>query len=179
MRKLYLLLLPLLICLGLESCLYPNGTSQSNVSADQDTQDQEVTLLHNPDGFMQPVADASQDRQQPGISKTGSYTSKNDVALYIHTYGKLPGNYITKQQAQALGWDNQSGNLNQVVPGMSIGGDRFGNYEGQLPKAKGRKYYECDIDYKKGRRNAKRIVFSNDGLIYYTEDHYNSFEKLY
>ncbi len=177
MRKLYLLLLPLLMCMGLMSCIYPNGTSQYNASADQDLQE---TTTHKPaDQFLQLPDQDGQPPQQSRIKKTGSYTSKNDVALYIHTYGKLPGNYITKQQAQALGWDNQSGNLNQVVPGMSIGGDRFGNYEGQLPKAKGRKYYECDIDYKKGRRNAKRIVFSNDGLIYYTEDHYNSFEKLY
>lgn len=62
---------------------------------------------------------------------------------------------------------------------MSIGGDRFGNREGLLPTAKGRKYYECDIDFDGTYRGAKRIVYSNDGLIYYTEDHYESFELLY
>lgn len=109
----------------------------------------------------------------------GSYTTREDVALYIHTYGKLPENFITKKEAQALGWDNKAGNLWEVAPGMSIGGDRFGNYEGLLPDADGRKYYECDIDYEGGYRGSKRIIFSNDGLIYYTEDHYESFEQLY
>ena len=113
------------------------------------------------------------------VSETGNYTSKDEVALYIHLYGKLPSNYITKQNAERQGWDSHSGNLDDVLPGMSIGGSFFGNYEGLLPSQKGRKYYECDIDYEGGYRNAKRIIYSNDGLIFYTEDHYNSFEQLY
>ena len=113
------------------------------------------------------------------VSEDGEYTSKEEVALYIHLYNHLPGNYITKSEAQDLGWDSSKGNLNKVAPGKSIGGDKFGNREGLLPKKEGRVYYECDIDYKKGSRNAKRIVFSNDGLIYYTEDHYESYELLY
>lgn len=119
------------------------------------------------------------DTNQILLDEEGSYTSKEDVALYIHTYGKLPENYMTKKEAQALGWDNKAGNLWDVAPGMSIGGDRFGNYEGLLPDADGRKYYECDIDYEGGYRGSKRVIFSNDGLIYYTEDHYESFEQLY
>ena len=71
------------------------------------------------------------------------------------------------------------GSLDKVAPGKSIGGDRYGNYEGKLPKAKGRMWKECDIDYVRGNRNGKRIVFSNDGMIYYTQDHYNSFNRLY
>ena len=113
------------------------------------------------------------------IREDGTYTSKEEVALYIHTYGKLPSNYITKSAAKKKGWDSEKGNLNKVLPGYSIGGDRFSNYEGHLPTKDGRKYYECDIDYKGGNRNAKRIVYSNDGLVYYTEDHYNTFELLY
>ena len=113
------------------------------------------------------------------IDENGSYTSKEDVALYIHTYGKLPKNYITKSQAEDLGWISSKGNLGRVAPGKSIGGDRFGNYEGQLPKARGRSYTECDIDFDGGYRNSKRIIFSNDGLIFYTEDHYETFEQLY
>ena len=113
------------------------------------------------------------------VSEDGEYTSKEEVALYIHLYNHLPGNYITKKEAQDLGWDSSKGNLNTVAPGKSIGGDKFGNREELLPKKEGRVYYECDIDYKKGSRNAKRIVFSNDGLIYYTEDHYESYELLY
>ena len=105
------------------------------------------------------------------------YTDKEDVALYIVLYGHLPYNYITKEEAESLGWSG--GSLSPYAPGMSIGGSRFGNYEGLLPKAKGRKYYECDIDYDGGKRNAKRLVYSNDGLVFYTEDHYASFEQLY
>ena len=114
------------------------------------------------------------------VDEDGEYTSKEEVALYIHLYNHLPGNYITKSEAQDLGWDSSQGkHLNKVAPGKSIGGDKFGNREGLLPKKDGRVYYECDIDYVKGSRNAKRIVFSNDGLIYYTEDHYESYELLY
>lgn len=113
------------------------------------------------------------------VSEDGEYTSKDEVALYIHTFGHLPSNYITKKEAQDLGWDSSLGNLNKVAPGKSIGGDKFGNREGLLPKKSGRQYYECDIDYKKGKRNGKRIVFSNDGLIYYTDDHYESYTLLY
>ena len=115
---------------------------------------------------------------KPAIDKNGQYTSKDDVALYIHTYGKLPSNFITKKEAQALGWEG--GSLEPYAKGKSIGGDTFGNYEGLLPKAKGRTYKECDIDTKGAKsRGAKRIVFSNDGLIFYTDDHYESFAQLY
>ncbi|MBO5129052.1 MAG: ribonuclease [Oscillospiraceae bacterium] len=108
----------------------------------------------------------------------GSYTTKDDVALYIHTYGCLPENFMTKKEAQALGWEG--GGLDPYAEGMCIGGDRFGNYEGLLPDAEGRTWTECDIDtLGASSRGAKRIVFSNDGLIYYTGDHYESFELLY
>ncbi len=113
------------------------------------------------------------------IREDGTYTSKEDVALYLFTYGRLPSNFVTKNEAKKLGWDAEKGNLQKVCRGCSIGGDNFGNREGQLPKKKGRKYYECDIDYRGGSRNAKRIIWSNDGLIYYTGDHYKTFELLY
>ena len=119
--------------------------------------------------------------QTPGeqtLDEDGSYTTKEDVALYIHTYGHLPPNFMTKKEAQAAGWSG--GSLDRVLPGMCIGGDYFGNYEGQLPKAKGRKWTECDINTLGAKsRGAERIVFSNDGLIYYSPDHYESFELLY
>lgn len=111
------------------------------------------------------------------IDENGTYTSKDDVALYIHTYGHLPDNFISKKEAQKLGWSG--GSLKDYAPGKSIGGSRFGNYEGTLPEKKGRQYYECDIDYKGKSRGAKRIVYSDDGLIFYTEDHYETFEQLY
>lgn len=113
------------------------------------------------------------------IDENGEYTTKEDVAEYIYQYGHLPSNFITKDAAKELGWVSSEGNLWEVAPGKSIGGDYFGNYEGILPEESGRKYYECDIDFEGGRRNAKRIVYSNDGLVYYTEDHYETFELLY
>lgn len=112
------------------------------------------------------------------VEKNGSYTSKEEVAAYLRTYGKLPPNYITKQEAQRLGWNASSGNLWDVAPGRSIGGDRFGNYEGLLP---GGSYTECDIGYEGGYRDSRRLVFrksGNEWQIYYTEDHYNSFEEV-
>ncbi len=112
------------------------------------------------------------------VSEDGEYWKKDDVALYIHLFGHLPKNYITKEQAQSLGWEG--GSLEPYAPGCSIGGGRFGNYEELLPKKRGRTYTECDIDTRgKRSRGAKRIVFSNDGLIYYTDDHYESFTLLY
>lgn len=122
--------------------------------------------------------DTQQSTGEPLIDENGSYTTKDDVALYIHTYGKLPQNFITKKEAQALGWSG--GSLEPYAPGKCIGGTHFGNYEGKLPEKDGRSYTECDIDtLGKSSRGAKRIVFSNDGLIYYTEDHYSSFTLLY
>ena len=117
---------------------------------------------------------------EPGLTVTedGVYDSKEEVALYIHLYGHLPSNYITKQQAEALGWPG--GALEPYAAGKCIGGNRFGNYEGRLPDAKNRKWTECDVDTLGAKsRGAKRIIFSNDGLIYYTADHYESFERLY
>ena len=110
------------------------------------------------------------------IAEDGSYTSKEDVALYLHTYGKLPGNFITKKEAKKLGWSG--GSLEKYAPGMCIGGDYFGNMEGLLPEDTD--YRECDIDtLGKKQRGAKRIIYSDDGYIYYTQDHYKSFELLY
>ena len=115
---------------------------------------------------------------EPPIDEDGWYYSKEDVSLYLYTYGHLPSNFITKSQARSLGW--KSGSVERYKAGAAIGGDTFQNREGLLPKAAGRQYYECDIDTNgKSSRGAKRIVFSNDGLIYYTDNHYASFTLLY
>lgn len=116
---------------------------------------------------------------QPSIEEQGSYTDRDSVALYLHTYGRLPDNYITKKQAEAAGWISKEGNLWEVAPGKSIGGSRFGNYEKKLPDQEGRVWYECDINFDGSYRGAERIVYSDDGLIYYTGDHYQTFEQLY
>ncbi len=112
----------------------------------------------------------------PQIDEDGTYTTKEDVALYIHVYDKLPDNFITKKEAKKLGWTG--GSLEEYAPGMCIGGDYFGNYEGLLPEDQ--EYHECDIDtLGKKKRGAKRIIYSEDGYIYYTPDHYESFELMY
>lgn len=115
---------------------------------------------------------------EQALDEYGSYTSRDDVALYIHTYGCLPQNFVTKNEARAAGWEG--GSLEKYLPGKCIGGDRFGNREGLLPDAPGRIWTECDINtLGASSRGAERIVFSNDGLIYYTGNHYESFELLY
>lgn len=124
------------------------------------------------------AAPAEENSDAPVIDQYGSYTTKEDVALYIYTYGCLPQNFITKDQARQAGWNG--GSLEPYCPGMCIGGDSFGNREGLLPKAQGRSWTECDINtLGADSRGAERIVFSNDGLIYYTGDHYESFTLLY
>lgn len=111
-----------------------------------------------------------------GVTESGVYTSKDDVALYIHTYGKLPSNFITKNEAKKLGWTG--GGLDEFAKGKCIGGDDFGNREGKLPD--GKKYKECDIDTMGAdSRGSKRIVYADDGSVYYTDDHYENFEQVY
>lgn len=107
------------------------------------------------------------------------YYGPDEVALYLHAFEELPPNYISKDEARDLGWNSHEGNLWDVACGFCIGGDRFGNREEQLPVARGRCYYECDVNYYGGFRGEERLVFSDDGLIYYTADHYQSFEQLY
>ncbi|WP_046225301.1 ribonuclease [Paenibacillus dauci] len=100
------------------------------------------------------------------------------VADYLRQHNELPCNYITKKEAEKLGWDAGKGNLDKVAPGKSIGGDVFGNREGLLPRASGRKWHEADINYTSGFRGADRILYSTDGLIYKTTNHYKSFQQM-
>ena len=161
-RKLTALLLLLALLLSLTAC----GDAAQTIDAVQQAAQ-----------TVQEIA-AAQEEETPAIEEDGTYTTKEDVARYIHTYGHLPDNFITKKQAQALGWEG--GSLEPYAPGKCIGGSRFGNYEGMLPEKDGRTYTECDMDTLGAeKRGGKRIVFSNDGLVYYTEDHYETFELLY
>ena len=123
-----------------------------------------------------PEAGEAPDAPEEPLREDGSYTSPEDVALYLRTYGRLPGNFITKNAARDLGWDSGKGNLWDVAPGKSIGGDRFGNYEGLLPKGR---YRECDVNYSGGYRGSERLIYGEDGSIYYTADHYKSFTQLW
>lgn len=156
------LLLTLVFALALGAC----GTR--NLPADVDSESvSSQSVVQNE------VASA---QHSEAIDRDGEYTSRDDVALYIYTYSCLPRNFITKNEARDLGWQSKEGNLWDVAPGMSIGGDYFGNYEGLLPDGDWR---ECDIDYTGGYRGAQRIIYGKDGNVYYTSDHYESFTQLY
>lgn len=155
---------------------------ESTEAETQGEKDDIVSLPISESQSQSPSEKTETEEESLAIDEDGHYTSKEEVALYLHTYGKLPSNFITKKEAEDLGWkkkDGEAGQLHVVAPGMSIGGSSFGNREGMLPEKKGRKYYECDINYVKGSRGAERLVYSNDGLIFYTGDHYESFEQLY
>ena len=152
-------------------------TPEQSEPEEAGTAEPETARTDEPEEARTPDLPADSDEGREDLPESGEYTSRDDVARYLYLYGHLPGNFITKSEARALGWVSSKGNLGEVAPGKSIGGDRFGNYEGILPQ--GRTYRECDIDTDGSYRGAKRIVWSGDGLIYYTEDHYEHFTLLY
>ena len=162
----------ILIALVIFGVLY--FTSQPSDEAPIQTAVPDVSAQISPD-----LTDTPEETSVPDaavLDENGSYTTKEDVALYLHQYGHLPPNFITKKEAQALGWSG--GSLEPYAPGKCIGGDYFGNYEGVLPEDVS--YRECDIDTLGAKsRGTKRIVYSDDGCIYYTDDHYESFTLLY
>ena len=205
-RRIAALLLALLLALSLTACGNPAQTMDTIEKAAQtvqqiaevlnDTEEDTESAALPASEAQEAAEEASEEPAQasdqetaaeepaeaaaetPAIDEDGVYTTKDDVALYLHTYGHLPSNFITKKEAENLGWSG--GSLEPYAPGKCIGGSHFGNYEGILPEKDGRSYTECDIDtLGADKRGAKRIVFSNDGLIYYTEDHYETFELLY
>ncbi len=189
MRRWTAWLLALVLALSLTACgTAPDVPETQDLPPAQEAADPSQTSALPPEDKEAEDGDTAPDMADPSaedpsaleesLPEDGVYDSRDDVALYLHLYGHLPGNYITKKDAQALGWSG--GSLEPYAPGMCIGGSRFGNYEGLLPEAQGRTYTECDIDtLGASSRGAKRIVFSNDGLIYYTDDHYASFTLLY
>lgn len=181
-----LILLSALMALGLAACggtaeVPPAEPEETAVTQTEDVQEVSDTDVQDAESAgEQNETDRSvpEEAEEDILDEDGAYTTKEDVALYLHLYGHLPDNFITKKQAQKLGWSG--GSLEPYAPGCSIGGSRFGNYEGLLPDKEGRTWTECDIDTMGAKsRGPKRIVFSNDGLIYYTGDHYESFELLY
>lgn len=106
-------------------------------------------------------------------------TTEAKVSEYIKQHNRLPDYYITKRQAQQQGWRANEGNLCEVLPNRAIGGDRFFNRENQLPVKPKRIWFEADINYHCGHRDAGRLIYSNDGLIFATYDHYRTFKQLY
>ena len=151
-----------------------NNAAASEKTKQKDDKQQKQTSLKTND----PAGSKAASDAKVKVEKGKAYTDKDHVAAYIHVYKTLPPNFITKGQAAKLGWKTE-GPLDKVAPGKSIGGDRFNNYEKKLPDKQGRTWKECDIDYVKGNRNAKRICYSNDGLIYYSASHYRNFVRMY
>ena len=137
-----------------------------------------VCLLTLETGAMAATRTITVDAAETSVVVSGAYDTLEEVAIYLSLYGALPGNYLTKQKAYDAGWDSRSGNLWEVAPGKSIGGDRFGNYEGSLPEARGRTWRECDIGFTGRYRNGQRLLYSSDGLLFYTDDHYNTFRQI-
>ena len=164
---------------GPTSIFVTDGSDTASVIGGADTPttipvtDGSNTTAQQPTGYDEPAVEI------PAIDEDGTYNSAEDVGLYLYTYGELPDNYITKNEARSMGWEYGSVE-DYAGDGAAIGGDKFRNEDGTLPTADGRQYYECDIDtVGETKRGAERIVWSNDGLIYYTADHYESFELLY
>ena len=152
-----------------------NASVLQTVTDDAEQENQEGLQQIEAEPESEIEADTEPEEETPAIDEDGSYTTKEDVALYIHTYGRLPSNFITKKEAEKLGWSG--GSLEPYAPGKCIGGSYFGNYEGILPDGD---YKECDIDtLGQKKRGAKRIIYSDDGRIYYTDNHYESFTQLY
>ena len=116
----------------------------------------------------------------PTPEPDGPIIDPRSIADYLFSHDmQLPENFITKKEARALGWDNSRNYVGDVAPGKSIGGDTFGNYEGRLPTGKGITYREADCYYNGKKRNAYRVVYSSEGRVWYTEDHYNTFTELF
>lgn len=126
-----------------------------------------------------PTATPVRTEKPTAAPKQTAITAPQDIADYIFAHGTLPDNFLTKSEARQLGWDSSQNYVSDVAPGYSIGGDRFGNYEGLLPDASGRKWYEADANYTAGPRGAERILYSSDGLVYYTSDHYQTFTEMH
>lgn len=126
-----------------------------------------------------PTATPVRTEKPTAAPKQTAITAPQDIADYIFAHVTLPDNFLTKNEARQLGWDSSQNYVSDVAPGYSIGGDRFGNYEGLLPDASGRKWYEADANYTAGPRGAERILYSSDGLVYYTNDHYQTFTEMH
>lgn len=109
---------------------------------------------------------------------TATDQGSNGADAYLMQYRKLPDYYVDKQTAREAGWQTKKKKLSAVLPGKSIGGDMYYNDDSKLPSAPGRVWYEADINYVSGKRNRDRILFSNDGLIFVTYDHYQTFYEI-
>ena len=126
-------------------------------------------------------SDVSKKSIYEAVEESGLYTTKDSVAAYLCKFDKLPGNYVGKDEGISI-YESKTGktfskwNFNPwTTLGVMIGGDVFDNREGLLPSGC---YHEADVDYSAKNRGTKRLIYQSDCVIYYTADHYETFNKL-
>ncbi|WP_272687217.1 ribonuclease domain-containing protein [Providencia sp. PROV149] len=125
-----------------------------------------------------PASTSEQAIQNQHVQQIDELTKQANVVGYMQKHHQLPRFYVTKKEARLAGWNPKQGNLCDVLPGKAIGGDRFSNREQRLPIAPNRQWYEADLNYNCGHRGADRLLYSSDGMIYITRDHYKSFQEI-
>lgn len=161
------------ICLGLlfgMSAMYVYNNFIADKKNNPNPVTTETASLESNSAPNQNTGGSSEDQQS--IEKL---TEEKTVISYVKQQHRLPDYYITKNEARKEGWNASKGNLCEVLPGKAIGGDKFSNRERRLPD--GEKYFEADVNYQCGGRNADRIIFTKEGDVYLTKNHYKSFEK--
>ena len=149
---------------------------KSETQNQDDSYSYEKKSKKNQDNFEKEKSDFS-NKNNDSSNQIDELTNDEIVVKYLKEHGELPDYYITKSEAKSLGWVPSKGNLCEVAPGRAIGGDIWTNRQKSLPTKSGRKYFEADLNYNCGNRNADRVVFSNDGLVFVTHDHYRNFEE--
>ena len=160
---------------------YETEVQEQTLETERPMEDAPEALQQEESKLQEPTPESEDFRQDTANDNLPAYGNYyydlTNVVLYLEVYDELPPNYITKSEAQSLGWEG--GSVEKYLEGAAIGGDTFGNREGLLPKAAGRGYTECDIDTNGySSRGSRRLVFSNDGLYFYTSDHYESFSEV-
>ena len=186
MRKTIRILLALILAIGiffgdLTVVMADSGTAGS-IQTEMLAKSRKKKNSSTPTIRVDQASDVTPAGELPEITPTpvpeGPIIDPQSIADYLFAHGELPDNFITKKEARALGWDSGM-DLSKVAPGKSIGGDYFGNYEEKLPAGKGISYHEADCWYTGGKRNAYRVIYSSNGRVWYTEDHYNTFTELF
>lgn len=109
---------------------------------------------------------------------TATNAGEDGADLYVALHGVLPDSYISEAEAEAQGWKKWFGNLSEVLPGKMIGGKIYRNRDHRLPESDGRIWHEANFDYISGYRNNCRMLYSNDGLLFVTYDHYTTFFEI-
>ncbi len=111
--------------------------------------------------------------------KAGNATENGDdgADYWIKYFGELPKYYVTKNEAKSSGW-RQSKSPENYIPDKMIMGGIYHNKNDHLPNAPGRIWYEADINYYEGKRNGHRFLWSNDGLMFVTYNHYETFYEI-